>query len=164
MDEHLRAVDDALVRLRRLWSTHPRQVLEDGNRMAEMSTVLVVEACARGAEAGAEVSVGDVATFADVEHSTASRLTDRAVRAGFVARTPSAHDARRAALVLTADGRALRRRSVTFRTDWLARTLDGWEDGDVADLARLLGRLAAAVATHGGPGAPDDGRQVDGPC
>jgi len=139
VDDPLHEIDDALVRLRRLWSSAPRG--------AEMSSVLVVEACARG---DGPVSVGEVARFADVEHSTASRLVDRAVRAGYVERTT---DGRRAVLELTTTGRELRERAVEFRTAWLTSVLDGWPDADVAALARLLGRFAGRVGEQGGPGA-----------
>jgi DNA-binding MarR family transcriptional regulator len=143
----LLAVDDALVRLRRLWSATPRRA-----DTAEMSSVLVVEACARGAATGTEVTVGDVARFADVEHSTASRLVDRAAGHGLLDKVPSARDARSIALVLTAAGRELREQSVRFRTDWLDGILRGWPPDDISDLARLLSRFAEDVTRHGGPG------------
>ena len=139
MDDPLHEIDDALVRMRRLWSSAPRG--------ADMSSVLVVEACARAA---GPASVGDVARFADVEHSTASRLVERAVRAGFVERAVCG---RRAALHLTAEGRALRERAVAFRTAWLTGMLDDWPAADVVAFARLLGRFAARVGDRGGPGA-----------
>jgi DNA-binding MarR family transcriptional regulator len=144
-------IDDALVRLRRIWSAQPGKVVLDGARPVEMSGVLVVEACGRGAEAGREVSVGDVATFADVEHSTASRLVDRAVRGGLVERARSARDPRRTALTLTGAGRELRDEAVRFRVRWLHRMLDGWDTGDVDAFAGYLDRFAASVTEHGGP-------------
>ncbi|QJY51165.1 MarR family winged helix-turn-helix transcriptional regulator [Pseudonocardia broussonetiae] len=153
MSAELRVIDDALVRLRRLWSAAPRRVGDA--TPVEMSSVLVVEACARGADAGQEVSVGEVARFADVEHSTASRLVDRAARSGLVERTPSAHDSRRTALALTPSGRELRERAVAFRTSWLAGILTGWDDADVHSLATLLDRFAALAVERGGPGTPD---------
>lgn len=145
MKSEVHGIDDALVRLRRLWSTSAR------GSAVEMSGVLVVEACARAGDEGA--TVGEVARFVDVEHSTASRLIERAVRGGLVERTASARDARRAALRLTPAGRRLRERSVTFRTAWLTSTLDGWSATDVAAFGRLLGRFAQAVNERGGPGA-----------
>ncbi len=147
MAAELLVVDDALVRLRRLWSASPR-----GAGAPEMSSVLVVEACARGAAAGAETTVGDVARFAGVEHSTASRLVDRAARHGLVEKVPSTRDARSTALRLSDAGRELRERSVDFRTRWLGGVLGEWAAEDVSDLARLLQRFAEAVAVHGGPG------------
>lgn len=148
---HLTRLDDALLRLRRLWTAPPPAlVLEslDGEPVT-MSSVLVVEACARGED---EVGVRDVGQLLDVDPSTASRLVDRAVRAGLVERRPSAVDARRVALVLTASGEALRGRAVDFRLGWLSTVLDGWSDAEVAALAGSLARFADAVGEVGPPG------------
>lgn len=147
----LQEIDDALVRLRRLWSPGGR--LPDGaTPPVDMSSVLVVEACARAGAAGAHASIGDVARFADVAHSTASRLVDRAVRAGLVTQAPAGDDARRCVVALTDAGHEVRRRSLAHRTGWLARTLDDWNAADTDALARLLTRFAAAVDAGGGPG------------
>lgn len=97
--------------------------------------------------------MSDVARFADVEHSTASRLVDRAARNGLVARTPSAHDSRRTAVFLTPASRALRERAVEFRTTWLTGILDGWDAHEVRTFAALLDRFAAIVVEQGGPGS-----------
>ncbi len=147
----LALLDDALLRLRRLWAAPPPAlVLESGDgEPVTMSSVLVVEACARG---GGEVGVGDVGQVLDVEPSTASRLVDRAVRAGLVERRPSEVDARRVALALTASGEALRARAVEFRLAWLSQVLQGWDDAEVGTLAAALARFADAVAETGPPG------------
>jgi DNA-binding MarR family transcriptional regulator len=110
-----------------------------------MSSLLVVEALARHTSSGETASVGDVATFCDVEHSTASRLVDRAVRSGLVARAPSQQDARRSALALTADGTVVRDRATAFRTHWLAEVLSQWSPDDVTAFAAALHRFAASV-------------------
>ncbi len=156
--DDLAGLDDALVRLRRLWSS-PRQVIDHDGRPVEMSSVLVVEACARGAARGDEVSVGDVAAFADVTPSTASRLVDRAVRADLVRRSASGHDARRSMLQLTPAGRALQGRALAARLGWLGAVVDGWAPEDLAALVTLLGRFAASMAVTGPPdhGNPDPG-------
>ncbi len=143
-------LDDALVRLRRLWSS-PRQVIDHDGRPVEMSSVLVVEACARGTARGAEVSVGDVAHFADVTPSTASRLVERAVRADLVRRNPSARDARRTVLHLTAAGSALRARALHARLGWLGSVVHGWPSDDLAALVDLLGRFADRMTLTGPP-------------
>ena len=145
----LGGLDDALVRLRRLWSS-PRQVIDHDGRPVEMSSVLVVEACARGAADGNEVTVGDVAHFADVTPSTASRLVDRAVRADLVRRSPSGQDARRSVLHLTASGSALQQQALHARLGWLASVVQDWDPADVASMATLLGRFADGM-THTGP-------------
>jgi DNA-binding MarR family transcriptional regulator len=147
--EDLQALDEALVRLRRLWTASRAHAVDDFGARVEMSSVLVVEACARAA--GAETAVGDVAAFLDVEPSTASRLVDRAARAGLVRRTASAVDARRSALVLTHAGRALRARAVAARLGWLAGVVHDWPEPDVRALAEVLGRFADAVSASPPP-------------
>ena len=143
--EDLAALDEALVRLRRLWTASRAHVVDDLGQRVEMSSVLVVEACARAQAAGAESAVGDVAAFLDVEASTASRLVDRAARAGLVRRTASEVDARRSALVLTEAGHALRTRAVAARLAWLGGVVHDWTEPDVRALAEVLGRFADAV-------------------
>ena len=140
--EPLAGIDDALLRLRRLWSASRSRIVDERGIAAQMSSLLVVEACARGAAAGEEVTVGEVARFADVTASTASRLVDRAEQAGLLRRAPSAETARHTALRLTAEGAALRERALRARLDWLGERVAGWTPGEVADLGRLLGRFA----------------------
>lgn len=147
----LQTIDDALVRLRRLWRPSPRAVVGGRGRPVEMSSVLVVEACARGAETMTEVSVGDVATFADVEHSTASRLVDRAERSGLVQRVRSTRDTRRITVQLTPAGREVRDHAVAFRLGWLRTVLAEWPAADVAALADFFDRFARSVTTAGTP-------------
>jgi len=146
----LAGLDDALVRLRRLWSG-PRQVIDHEGHPVEMSSVLVVEACARGAVRGRGVSVGDVAQFADVAPSTASRLVDRAVRAHLLQRRLSQLDARRSALELTPGGRALQARALQARLGWLGTVVDGWTPQDLTTLVELLGRFADSIDVVGPP-------------
>lgn len=97
-----------------------QEIVEDGATPVEMSSLLVIEACARGAAQEREVTVGDVAQLADVAPSTASRLVDRAETAGLLHRIPSSISARRAALELTPAGAALRERAVSALTTWPA--------------------------------------------
>lgn len=155
MDANVSALDDALLRLRRLWSAS-RHLL-DGDAAVESSSLLVVEACARGASARREVSVGDVAQLADVAPSTASRLVDRAETAGLVRRTPSRSDARRTALQLTVAGAALQARAVAARTVWLTDQLRDWQPEDVERLGLLLSRFADGLARAAGSGDPRSG-------
>jgi DNA-binding MarR family transcriptional regulator len=99
-----------------------------------MSSLLVIEACARAA--GPEVTVGDVAAFLDVAPSTASRLVDRAEMAGLVSRVPSGVNSRRIAIVLTDKGSDLQQRAYRARVGWLGERLHDWSDLDVATLGR----------------------------
>ena len=147
----LLVLDEALVRLRRLWTASRAHVIDELGQRVEMSSVLVVEACAQGEAGGAEVAVADVAAFLDVEASTASRLVDRAARAGLVCRAPSKVDARRTALTLTESGRALRARATDSRLGWLGTVVQGWPEDDVRTLAAVLTRFADAVAAAPAP-------------
>lgn len=153
-DEDLRALDEALVRLRRLWTASRAHVVDDLGQRVEMSSVLVVEACARAHDGGAEATVGDVAALLDVEPSTASRLVDRAARTGLVGRTESQVDRRRSVLVLTEDGRALRARATAARRGWLAGVVHDWSERDLHALATALGRFAQDVGSAGPLGPP----------
>jgi DNA-binding MarR family transcriptional regulator len=151
----LSQLDDALIRLRRLWQTPAlHRVLDepDGARL-EMSTVLVTDAINRLHQAHPpEVArVADIAERLDVAPSTASRLVDRAVRAGMVARGTAAADSRHVTLTLTPAGTALLGRAFLFRTRYLEKVLTGWTPADVTTLTRLLDRFADAVHTHAEP-------------
>jgi DNA-binding MarR family transcriptional regulator len=151
----LAALDEALVRLRRIWTASRAHVVDDLGRRVEMSSVLVVEACARAEAAAAETTVGDVGAFLDVEPSTASRLVDRAARAGLVGRTTSAVDARRSVLHLTEAGRALRARAVAARLGWLGGVVQDWSEQDIGRLAAALARFADDVAASPPPLGPE---------
>jgi len=107
-----------------------------------ISSLIVVETCARGVAAGLEVSVNDVAALADVAPSTASRLVDRAAAAGFVERGPSRVDPRRTALSLTQRGTSLQARAYGTRISWLAGQLRDWPAEDIELLAELVSRFA----------------------
>ncbi len=146
------------MRLRRLWTASRAHVLDELGQRVEMSSVLVVEACGRAEARGTEVAVGDVAALLDVEASTASRLVDRAVRAGLVSRAVSELDSRRAALQLTGAGRALKTRTTTARLGWLTGVVSEWTDDEVQVLGRVLTRFSDAVtaasAVTAAPGEP----------
>jgi DNA-binding MarR family transcriptional regulator len=145
----LDVLDDALLRLRRLWSPSRQRLVDDDGVAVEMSSLLVVEACARGAASGREVSVADVASLADVAPSTASRLVDRAASAGLVDRGTSLADPRRTALSLTERGVTLQARAYAARTTWLASQLNEWPTRDVDHLAQLLARFANTLDDNG---------------
>lgn len=149
----LQLLDEALVRLRRLWTASRASVVDELGRRVEMSSVLVVEACARAGSHATEVTVGDVAAFLDVEPSTASRMVDRAETAGLVRRTASTVDGRRAVLRPTDAGRALRARATAARLGWLGGVVADWRPEDVHTLAAALASFADAVAAAPPPGA-----------
>ncbi len=154
----IEAIDDAFLRLRRLWSASRRHARDDGAAVG-LSSLLVVEACARCAERGLEANVNDVASLADVAPSTASRLVDTAVAAGLVVKTASGKSRRRTALELSTKGQAVRAQAVVFRQGWLVEQLADWDSLDVQDFARLLQRFADQLHQR-----PQDRQPEDGGC
>lgn len=150
----LLALDAAMMRLRRVWAPAPARApqVPDGTARVDLSTVLVVEACAR-ADEDAPTTVADVGVFAGVAPSTASRFVRRAVEAGMVTREQHDGDGRRAAVHLTDAGRALHERARDFRLERLGSVLDDWSDAEVVAFVSLLGRFAEA-ATDPARGAP----------
>ena len=148
-EESFVVLDDALIRLRRLWAMPATHGPASGDRdpPVQLSTVLVVDAIHRlqVLQPDAEVSLAAIADRLDVAPSTASRLVDRAATARMVTRRTSGADPRRAALTLTAQGQALLAESGAFRRSLLDRLLDGWTAAEATTFAELLDRFATAV-------------------
>lgn len=111
----------------------------------QTSTLLVVEALGAARAAGGEATVADVAHALDVAPSTASRLVDRAIRAGVVGEAASATNRRRVRLELTDDGASFAEHALAFRAARLCALLGSWSPADREHLARLLARFADAV-------------------
>jgi DNA-binding MarR family transcriptional regulator len=153
-DAVLDAAGQALFRLGRLFSRQPLQAVLDGRsaQAVELSRVLVVQAVtdeigsATGPdEPSVEVTVGVIAERLGIDPSTASRLVAETVREGFLARSASAVDARRACLVVTEDGRALDAASRRFQRQVFEQATHGWSQCDRQAFARLFVRFAASV-------------------
>lgn len=83
-------------------------------------------------------SIKDVAARLAVEHSTASRAVDSAVREGLLRKQPCADDQRRIRLELTPDSEDLLARTGARRTELLATITRGWEQADLDRLIELL--------------------------
>ncbi len=154
-DADLARLDVALLALRRLVAAPGGGlVLRHAGGRVEVSTMLVVEAVARSLAAGVECTVGGVAEALHVAHSTASRLVDRAAKAGMVRRTRAANDPRRTRVVLTTEGEHLQGEAVRFRTGRLAHILGSWTAEEVVTFTDLLERFAADA--RGGLHGPAD--------
>ncbi|MEV7011277.1 MarR family winged helix-turn-helix transcriptional regulator [Streptosporangium sp. NPDC051022] len=143
------AIDGALFRLRRIWARPLRtRKAADPQRAVQMSNVMVVNAVHRLSLDVSEVTVGAVAEQLDVDPSTASRLVNDAIGAGFVAREESEVDARRARLVLSPRGRRVRQVVVDSRRTYLDGLIADWDEADREVLARLLTRFAEAATAR----------------
>lgn len=140
--EALERVDDAFLRLRRLWSATRQNIVLNDGQPVDMSGLLIVEGCARAEERGRDVTVQDIARFMDVAPSTASRLVDRAAAAQLVEKRAVPGSRTRVGLTLTQTGRDLRARAHGARLGWLAQQFEGWTPADVASLGELLLRFA----------------------
>lgn len=136
-------LDGALSDIRRFWQHRGlgRRFFDALGVEVELGTLRAL-----GAVADAdEPSVGDVAASLRVDASTASRLVEGAVTAGYVLRRPSTQDRRRVSLALTEAGQALLAHTLEVRRQLLRDVTAGWPEEDVATLARLLRRLARDV-------------------
>ncbi|WP_170206058.1 MarR family winged helix-turn-helix transcriptional regulator [Klugiella xanthotipulae] len=145
MRHDLSAIDDALLRLRRIWEAPSRVTTEQGTPI-DTSTVLIVDAITRlrypDGPAHTPVHIAEVATRLDVTPSTASRLVNKAVAIGMVSRTPSPRDPRAAALHLTEEGEKLAHSAQAFREGYLARLVARWSSSELSVFATLLTRFA----------------------
>jgi DNA-binding MarR family transcriptional regulator len=86
-------------------------------------------------------SIKDVAGRLGVEHSTASRGVDAAVRSGLLTKQSCADDLRRTRLRLSAQGRSLLRKASARRQTLLDCVTEGWPAEDVDRLVELLDAL-----------------------
>jgi DNA-binding MarR family transcriptional regulator len=152
----LDAAGQALFRLGRLFGRQPLADLLAARtgHPVELSRVLVVQAVA---DAGAladggddqdDVTVGVVAERLGIDPSTASRLVAETVREGYLIRSASARDGRRACLQLSEAGRALDASSRRYQRAVFEKATDGWSDPDRLAFARLFVRFAQAIAEH----------------
>jgi DNA-binding MarR family transcriptional regulator len=137
----LDALDEALLEIRRLVRRpgYRRRFLDSLHTSTDVGTVRVLRAVERAGEPAP--CVGDVAERLDVDPSTASRLIDQQVTAGYLARARSPHDRRRTTLGLTDAGRDLLAEVTEVRRDLLAEVTRDWDRAEVATLVTLLDRL-----------------------
>lgn len=140
---------DALTDLRRFWERPDRKrwfLAELGVpvELAVLRTLAAVDRCdaaSVGTGGAAHTTVGAVAEALAVNQSTASRLVDQTVRAGYLDRHADAADGRRIGLALTDAGRSLLARADVIRHRWLAAVTADWEAAEVRSLVELLRRL-----------------------
>jgi DNA-binding MarR family transcriptional regulator len=162
-DSVLVKIETALFHIRRVWAKPEimRKLRDQGpsGRPVQTSSLLVVHAVAQlstdddaygaaaaAAEQAGDVTVGAVAERLSIDPSTASRLVGHAIDAGFVARSPSPRDARRANLQLTDAGRRLKAVADRFRRAYLAELLADWTEAERAEFAGMLTRFTEAAA------------------
>lgn len=107
-----------------------------------ITTVRLLRAVETHAEDAAP-SIGDIASRLAVEHSTASRSVDAAVRHGLLSKHSCQQDMRRTRLELTARGRSVLSKARARRKELLGTVTEGLPAEDVARLITLLDALLA---------------------
>lgn len=138
-------LDELLMRMRNArrrpaW----RQRIFDGmSSSTALSTLRVLRAVEQSEVAGVGASVGDVAAYIAVEHSTASRMVAGVVASGLLSKSAGARDQRRCELKLTPMGRSELTKITERRHELVAQVVSDWQDSDVDMLIALLRRLAA---------------------
>ncbi|HEX2214842.1 MAG TPA: MarR family winged helix-turn-helix transcriptional regulator [Mycobacterium sp.] len=119
-----------------------RLLLGSDTRVTSVSTLRVLRAVEQAQAVGDGASIGDVAEYMAVEHSTASRTVAPVVAAGLLTKSVAAEDQRRCVLVLTAAGHEALAAVTNRRRELVADVVADWADDDVDALVTLLDRLA----------------------
>jgi DNA-binding MarR family transcriptional regulator len=92
-----------------------------------------------------DLTVGELADQVGRDYSTVSRQVTRLQELGLVHSEPAETDRRRRLLDVTAAGRSTVRKIDRARNSVMSEALDGWSEAEIAELARLSTRLAAAM-------------------
>lgn len=120
-----------------------RRLIDASGSVPSLSTLRVLRAVEQREKAGQSASVGDVAEYMAVEHSTASRTVANVVAAGLLTKAQDAEDQRRCVLSLTETGRQALADVTERRREMVAETVAGWAESDVDKLVDLLEQLVA---------------------
>ncbi|ONI79570.1 MarR family transcriptional regulator [Actinosynnema sp. ALI-1.44] len=154
-DEHIEAVERAMVALRRSQSRRTLARLAaarqpagsggDRRTTAPGASADVLDAIEEAEDAGKPATVTSVAAALGIDQPRASKLVATAVAAGLVRRKADQADGRRALLVRTPAGRRLSAEVHAFRRQVADQAMAGWPTGDRAEFARLLTRFVESL-------------------
>ena len=161
-DEHVKAVERAMVAIRRSQTRRALTRLaeeQDDTDVVGGSAVDVLDAIEAAEQAGTPATVSGVAAALNVDQPRASKLVAAAVEAGLVRREADQADGRRALLVRTEPGTTLSQELHRFRRSIFATAMSDWTDADRAAFARLLTRFVKSLAAMTGRGGKRDGIQ-----
>jgi DNA-binding MarR family transcriptional regulator len=160
-DEHVKAVERAMVAIRRSQTRRALTRLAEGRDDADSgvvggSAVDVLDAIEAAEQAGTPATVSGVAAALNVDQPRASKLVAAAVEAGLVRREADQVDGRRAFLVRTERGTTLSQELHRFRRSIFATAMSDWTDADRMAFARLLTRFVDSLAGMTGRGGKRD--------
>lgn len=98
---------------------------------------------------GGDVRVTELAERLSIDAPAVTRKVQQLERAGLVRRQSDPTDARASRIDVTAAGRRTIDRLQHAQAQWMGELLAEWNEGDRAELARLLRQLAATIAVPG---------------
>jgi DNA-binding MarR family transcriptional regulator len=142
--ENFDHLDDVLARIHaaRQRPSWRRRLFEGSGAITSVSVLRALRAVERCEQSGASASVGDVADYMAIEHSTASRLIGRIVELGLLIKSSAPDDQRRCLLVLTERGRQGLTEITARRRQLVAEAVIEWPADELETLLSLLDRLA----------------------
>ncbi len=151
-DEHVKAVERAMVAIRRSQTRRALNRLAEGRDAADQPGVVagpavdVLDAIEVAEQAGTPATVSGVAATLNVDQPRASKLVASAVEAGLVRRQADQADGRRAPLVRTDLGQALFEELHRHRRSIFARAMAEWTGAERAEFARLLASFVESLS------------------
>ena len=95
---------------------------------------------------GDSLRVTELADQLGIDAPTVTRKVQQLERDGLVSRHADPDDRRATRIQLTPAGRRTFERVLRARRAWLDHLFEGWDDADLADFARLLGRFSDGLA------------------
>src|SRR5664279_2288951 len=134
----------ALVRTHaRLWDEVEAQMRADhGLTMPRYDVLIHLD------RAGGRLGLSDLASTIVLSPSGLSKLLDRMEDSGLIRRKPDPRDARSTFARITPRGRSLVAKARRHHHAWLQKSFaDALDDRDLADLNRIMGRIAARNPT-----------------
>jgi DNA-binding MarR family transcriptional regulator len=144
----------ALVRTHaRLWEQVETQMrLSSGLTMARYDVLMHLDM------AGGRLRLTELAQAILLSPSGLSKLLDRMEAAGLIRREPDPGDARATLAAITPHGRAVVREARLRHHAWLQQAFgDVLDDRDVADLTRVMQRIAGSLSAPATAAAPGSG-------
>jgi len=135
----------ALIRTHaRLWDQVETQMRHDSGLTVSRYDVLM-----QLDMAGGRLGLSELASAVVLSPSGLSKLLDRMDSSGLLRREPDPQDARSTYARITPKGRSLVRKARQSHHAWLQRAFgDALDDRDIADLARIMGRIDAHDPNH----------------
>ncbi len=147
-DDHERWMGAWLALIRthaRLWDELEAQMRRDHGL-----TIARYDVLAQLDVAGGRLRLGELGSSVVLSPSGLSKLLDRMQASELIRREPDPQDARSTFAAITPRGRAIMRKARRTHHDLLQRRFgDALDEGDVADLTRIMGRVAASLGVEG---------------